>query len=331
MSAEENELASLLANSPEPTRQNGANQDTPSTPAVASSNVDFSQWQVLSNGRFRPGAHTCKQLPSAVFRLGQDDFGPFLEKINLMSDDFIELPEQAHMRVLEGIRKFWRSRDRYERHGLLYKRGILLWGPPGGGKTVTVQLLMNEIVTKHDGIVLLAENPDLTVAVLRFFRRIELERPLIVVFEDVDETVGRYGEHSLLAVLDGEHQTSNVTYLATTNYPERLGARIINRPSRFDERVKIGMPSPEARLVYLKKAIREANVDIAKWCSDTEGLSIAHLRELVVAVLCLEQDYDSVLGRLHAMEIMPKPEDGIKTRPLGLLQAGQANMRASRA
>jgi len=318
---EEQELAGLLEqHNNQPPRP--SNVELASSPPMRTgTDVDFAQWQILSNGKYRPGAKTREKLPAAVYRAGQDDFGPFLELISLVSDDFVELPEPAHIRVLDGIRKFWRSRERYEKHGLLYKRGVLLWGPPGAGKTVCIHLLMAEIVNKHDGIVLLADNPDLTVAVLRFFRRIEPTRPLIVVFEDVDETVNRFGEHSLLAVLDGEHQTSNIVYLASTNYPERLGARIVNRPSRFDERIKIGMPSSAARMGYLKKAIGTGDVNVEKWCLETDGMSIAHLRELVVAVLCLEQDYETVLARLKAMEIMPKPEDGFKHAKFGLENA----------
>ena len=307
---DEQELSALLAQQAPYNRTNGVE----SPPQRVVTDVDFAQWQILSNGRYRPGARTQKKLPSAVFRAGGDDFGPYLELISLVSDEFVELPEPAHVRVLEGIRKFWASHGRYTKHGLLYKRGILLWGPPGAGKTVCIHLLMAEIIKKHDGIVLLADNPEFTVTVLRFFRRIEPKRPIIVVFEDVDETIARFGEHALLAVLDGEHQTDNVCYVATSNHPERLGARIVNRPSRFDERIKIGMPSAPARLVYLKKAIGEAEVDMDKWVKETEGMSIAHLRELVVAVCCLEQDYDSVMGRLKAMEIMPKPEDGFKQK-----------------
>lgn len=314
MATDDLELASLLANSgPAPTGRDGIEITAPSS-GRSLVDVDFAQWQILSNGRFRPGAKTRQALPAAVYRAGVDDFGPYLELIKIASDDLIELPEPAHRRVLEGIRKFWESRDKYLKHGLLYKRGVLLWGPPGSGKTVCCQLLVAEIIKKHDGIVLLADHPDLTVNVLRFFRRIEPERPIIVVFEDVDETIQRHGEHSLLAALDGEHQTDNICYVATTNYPERLGARIVNRPSRFDERIKIGMPSPAARMVYLRKAIGSDSVDVEKWCDDTDGLSIAHLRELVVAVICLEQDYESVIGRLRAMEIMPKPEDGFKAK-----------------
>lgn len=287
--------------------------------------VDFAQWQVLPNGKYRPGARTAPILPAGAYRAEQDDFGPFLAKIDIASDDLIELPESSHLRVLSGIRKFWDSKSRYQKHGLLYKRGVLLWGPPGGGKTVTSQLLMQEIIQKHDGVVIFTEHPELTVAALRFLRRIEPQRPLIVLLEDVDEIVSRHGEHSILAMLDGEHQTDNVVYVATTNYPERLGPRIVNRPSRFDERIKIGMPSAAARMAYLRKACGDAqNIPLDKWCDDTAGLSIAHLRELVVAVICLDQEYEDVVGRLRAMEIMPKPEEGFRRNPIGIADASKS-------
>ncbi len=273
--------------------------------------VDFCQWQVLPNGKYRPGARTAPILPAGAYGVGEDQLGPFLSRMKIPMDEIIELPEASHLRVLEGIRKFWTSKAKYQTHGLLYKRGILLWGPPGGGKTVTSQLLINEIVQRYDGIVLFVENPSLATAALRFIRAIEPVRPLIVLLEDVDEIIAQFNEHSILAMLDGEHQTDNVVYIATTNYPERLGARIVNRPSRFDERIKIGMPGEAARRAYLKKTCGQGKdwTDLDLWVADTEGLSIAHLRELVVAVMCLEQEYGDVLLRLRAMEIVPKPED----------------------
>ncbi len=147
-------------------------------------------------------------------------------------------------------------------------------------------------------------------------RRIEPDRPLIIVMEDIDEIIEQNGEHEILAMLDGENQTDNVVYIATTNYPGKLGARILNRPSRFDERIKVGMPSAQSRARYFyKMAVDDEgnSIDektIAKWTSDTEGLSIAHLRELIAAVLCLDQNYDEVLRRLKAMSIAPKETSG---------------------
>lgn len=333
---EEQELGERLAHTEHEIRErtrgespSAAVECSPPTPNGPRTDIDFAQWQVFPNGIFRPGARTAEKLPAGAYRVDSDNFGPYLATVKILSDDIIELPEASHMRVLSGIRKFWEKRAKYQQHGLLYKRGVLLWGPPGGGKTVTAQLLMTEIVQRHDGIVLIAENPELTVVALRFLRSIEAVRPLIVILEDVDEIISRYGEHAILAMLDGEHQTDNVVYVATTNYPERLGARIVNRPSRFDERVKIGMPTAASRLAYLRKTCGDNPVDLEKWCADTEGLSIAHLRELVVAVICLEQEYGSVIERLRAMEIQPKPEEGFRRKKTGFVEeASLANSQA---
>src|ERR1700692_4013635 len=100
---------------------------------------------------------------------------------------------------------FWASADRYRALGLIHKRGVLLWGPQGSGKTVTVQLLMKHLIAQ-DGIVLLFGNPQITLAWLPMRRRIEPTRPLIIVMEDIDEMFGSYGEHDILSLLDGEKQ-----------------------------------------------------------------------------------------------------------------------------
>lgn len=135
-------------------------------------------------------------------------------------------------------------------------------------------------------------------------RRIEPERPLICVLEDINEMVDQYGEHALLALLDGETQIDNVVFVATTNYPERLDQRLVNRPSRFDEIIKIGMPSAEARSVYFRARLNKMELSdgkLAEWVKDTEGLSIAHLKEIVVAVYCLGREYAETLKRLKSM------------------------------
>ncbi len=279
--------------------------------------LDLCQWQVSPNGIFRPAAKTIAHLKQGAYFCGQDDMGPYVKKMEPMSDDIVKLPESANIRVLDGIRKFWESRDRYKKHGLVFKRGVLLWGPPGGGKTVTVHLLTRDLID-NGGIVVFCSNPQLTAFLLAAIRRIEKTRPLIVVYEDIDEIVINHGEHSILSMLDGEQQTDNIVSIATTNYPERLGARIVNRPSRFDDRIFVGMPSLAARLAYLRKATGDS--DFAEsWANETEGLSIAHLRELVAAVICLDQEYSDVLKRLRTMNERPKDVEGYQKRNAGFL------------
>jgi SpoVK/Ycf46/Vps4 family AAA+-type ATPase len=286
-------------------------------------NFDFSQWQVGTNGVFRPAAKTVPSLEPGVYAVEADSFGPLLRRKDVLCDQIVDLPDVATNRVLASMKKFWASRERYTNHGLIYKRGVMMYGPPGSGKTVTSHLLMRELISLGGIVLLMSSHPDLVAEMLQVVRRLEPDRPLIVVMEDIDETIRNYGERSILMMLDGETQIDNIVYIATTNYPDQLGARIVNRPSRFDERIFVGMPSLQARVTYLRSVagvLPEAEIE--RWAADTDGLSVAHLRELVAAVLCLDQQYEDVLERLRQMEERPKEVDGFASKPLGLLKVG---------
>lgn len=280
-----------------------------SAPVESGIHLEFRQWQIGPNDSFRPAGVTVETLPVGVYRFSQDPYGLYLQKVTVLTDSLIELPDSANHRVIEGMRKFWSEEDRYKKHGLLYKRGVLLWGPPGSGKTATLTLLSHELM-RAGGLVVFCADPSLSSLGLAALRRIEPERRLICIIEDIDEIIPRYGEHDLLALLDGENQVDNIVMIATTNYPDRLGPRIVNRPSRFDERILVGMPSERAREAYLQKIAPNLNGDLAKWVKDTKDLSIAHLRELAAAVLCLDQPYDEVIERLRSMRVLPKDRDG---------------------
>jgi hypothetical protein len=281
-------------------------------------NENHSQWALGGNGRFMPVGATVAKLPSGIYECFAVPGMWGVEKVNVASDGIYTLPDMATETVLDEVRKFWANEDRYRIHSLLYKRGIILYGPPGGGKTVTVKLLMNELV-KREGIVILAQNINLCIMVLKAIRRIEPKRNLIVVLEDIDEIINFNGESIVLSMLDGENNIDNILHLATTNYPERLGSRIINRPSRFDRRVFVGMPSPEARRAYLQKATNDGldQTTLDTWVKDTNDMSIAHMRELVAAVYCLDQPYADVVDRLQKMAEAVKGQEEFKRKGMG--------------
>jgi AAA+ superfamily predicted ATPase len=280
--------------------------------------MDYSQWQVGPNGKYRAAARTVANLPSGVYKIEQDDNGLYLQLQAVISDNIVELPETANVHVLNGMKIFWKRKDRYEKFGFVYKRGVLLWGPPGSGKSVTINLLMKELISL-DGIVLLCGHPDYLAHMLQRIRQMEPDRPIIVVMEDIDEIIEKHGEHSILSMLDGENQIANVVYVATTNYPQKLGPRIINRPSRFDERIKVDMPSAVARRAYLKFAAPDLTEDeLDKWVKDTENFSVAHLRELVAACYCLDQEYKVTLKRLKSMfDKKPKSDRDMPNKRAG--------------
>lgn len=277
--------------------------DSPKAPA------DYTQWIVLPNGTYAATGPTAPHLPVGAYALELTDAGLFFVAKKILTDTLIDLGNSNSLKVIEGIKLFWERKQKFIERGLVFKRGILMWGPPGSGKTATLSLLIADLI-KKGGIVLLVQNPALAVSALRKLRKIEPTRPLIIVLEDVEEIINAFGEHDLLALLDGEHQTDNVVCIATTNYPEMLGPRIVNRPSRFDDVVKIGMPSAQMREVYLRRVLKNDieiySIDISKWVTDTDGMSVAHLKELVIAVTCLDQKYDHVLARLKTMKTPPR-------------------------
>jgi AAA+ superfamily predicted ATPase len=273
------------------------------------SSMTKSQWAILPNDTFTAIGSTVSHLPPAIYTLASDGEVVFFNRTKVLTDNLIELDDSAALRIIDGIEKFWESKSKFDRFGILFKRGILMWGPAGSGKTATVNMLMNDLV-KRGGMVVIVQSPPVAIRGLHELRRIEPERPIIVVLEDIEEMVGSYGEHGLLSLLDGEHQVSNVVVLATTNYPERLGERIINRPSRFDEVILVDMPSAKARHRYLKHVLKDTvpEEELQQWVAATDKLSIAHLRELIVATQCLGRPYEEVVDRLRRMKIRPNSE-----------------------
>lgn len=292
-----------------------------------SASAQFEQWACEPNSRYRPTCRTSPGIPPGVYSISNDDRGFSFNRMTISTDSLIVLDDTASQRVVEGIRTFWQSRETYRSYELVFKRGILLWGPAGSGKTATLMLMTQELISTG-GMVVVVSDPNYAGVALGQLRQIEPDRPLILILEDIDELIKQHGEHQVLALLDGEYQIPNVVCLATTNYPERLGPRIINRPSRFDERVFVDTPNSLARERYLCHITKNhplAPETLAMMVADTPKFSIAHLRELVIATRCLGQDYEDVLRRLKSMQSQVKALPDYPSEQGGFQAAGQQN------
>ena len=178
------------------------------------------QWTNFSAGRFIACSHTQPALFSGVYTVEEDNnCNPLFCEFPLELDDSYYFTDSIGDRIIKEIENFWESGDNYVKHGYCHRRGYLLYGPVGSGKSVIVQQAI-ERVTSREGIVVLCDHPGLLTKALHIFRVVEPERKVLCIFEDIDSIVLRHGEASLLALLDGEGQINRVLNLATCYSPE---------------------------------------------------------------------------------------------------------------
>lgn len=283
-----------------------ANDTAPTSAEHAAETKDTSMWAVHGGRNFSPCEKAMPSMPSGQYTINMSDsIGIYFSRTDINLDELVKLPDSVSQEVIEEIAKFWTKEQHFRSFGFLWKRGVLMWGPPGSGKTSTLQVISEEII-KRDGLSIYVDNPSLAAKGLKLLRQIEPKRSIIVMLEDIDSIIDMYGESDLLALMDGELQIDNVVFVATTNYPERLDKRFINRPSRFDIVKKIGMPNKEARRLYLTtKCVRlnapETRDELDKWVRLSEGFSIAHLKELIVSVEVFEVSLENAVARLKTM------------------------------
>lgn len=172
-------------------------------------------------------------------------------------------PGQLHTHILEDFRRWESSADKYARRGRVHKRGYLLYGVPGTGKTQLALWLAGQT---QRNVSLMVSN-DISDA--EFLNLVSsLPRRSILLLEDVDTVLGndrpavkgkRKNQEEpserkglslgfLLNVLDGVLSTEGQVIVMTTNHPEKLDPALI-RPGRTDYRVEIptlDKPSLEA-------------------------------------------------------------------------------------
>lgn len=279
---------------------------------MAENRVVYSKWIKRGNNTFIPtdNSQILPKVDAGIYDLRvAEGIGFYMLKRDMFLDDLLEFPSKIHKTVLGSIKDFWKRKEKFKEYGFAFKRGILLHGKAGSGKTCIINLCVKYVISELKGVVIpLSTGSDLELyakAIPETFRIIEKERPIVIILEDIEGMCQNSSNETLLLnVLDGLDQLENVVYLATTNYIEHLKERIINRPSRFDRRIYVPFLNYEDRLFYFQNKLKESDLkttNIKKWATDTEGLSVAHLAELIKSVLIFGSDYEETLNILKEM------------------------------
>ena len=231
---------------------------------------------------------------------------------NVTYEDIGGLQEQIQ-RIREMIELPLRYPELFQRLGIDPPKGVLLYGPPGCGKT----LLAKAVATEAEANFILINGPEImnkyygeTEAKLReIFRKAEEEAPSIIFIDEIDAIAPKRSEVTgevekrvvaqLLALMDGLESRGQVIVIGATNRPNALDPAL-RRPGRFDREIEIGIPDKKGRKEILQIHTRgmplSSDVSLDKLAEMTKGYTGADLAALCreAAMKCIRRILPSI-------------------------------------
>ncbi|KAJ5532114.1 ATPase [Penicillium frequentans] len=196
-------------------------------------------------------------------------------------------------RLQQAVERPLKFPERMKRLNVKSKKGVLLYGPPGCSKTLTVKALATEAGLNFlavKGAEILSMYVGESERSLReIFRKARAARPSIIFFDEIDAIAARRSSTSsggvnvlttLLNEMDGIEELRNVLVVAATNKPDVLDPALM-RPGRLDNILYIGPPDFEARKeilrIWASKSVIHPDVDLEELAAHTEGYSGAEI------------------------------------------------------
>lgn len=235
-----------------------------------------------------------------VFNQGYWQKDPFLYQSILKSEwkDVI-LDKGLKEALIDTVQRFYDSRDQYHRLRVPWKRGIIFYGPPGNGKTISIKATMHTLYKRSPPIPTLYVKtlvsflpPEYSIETV--FQKARQEAPCYLVFEDLDSLVTDEVRSFFLNAIDGLAENDGILMVGSTNHLERLDPGIAKRPSRFDRKYLFPNPNFGQRVKYCHywqgKLKDNKDIEFPDEICDaaakiTDGFSFSYIQEAFVTAL----------------------------------------------
>ena len=225
--------------------------------------------------------------------------------------------EEVKQELREAVEWPLKYPEKFKELGIRPPKGVLLYGPPGCGKT----LLAKAVATESEANFIAVRGPELMSkwvgeterGIREVFRKARTAAPAIIFFDEIDALVPRRGMgyadsgvteravSQLLTEMDGIATLEDVVVIGATNRPDILDPAIL-RPGRFDRLIYVPPPDEEARLEIFKIHTRNMpladDVDLARLARMTEGYSGADIE-----AVCREAAMNALRRDINAKQV----------------------------
>jgi transitional endoplasmic reticulum ATPase len=267
--------------------------------------------------------------------VNEDDFLSAYREITptAMREVYVEVPsvrwkevgglEEIKNELAQSVEWPLKKPEVFKRMGITPPRGILLYGPPGCGKT----LLARAVATESEANFIAVKGPEIfskwvgesEKAIREVFRKARTAAPAIIFFDELDSIIPRRGAgysdsgaterviSQLLTEMDGIESLQNVVVIAATNRPDILDPAVM-RPGRFDRLIDVPAPDSKALMQIFRIHARDMplskDVDLQEIAQKARGYSGAD-----VEALCREAAMGALRESIDAKEVTRKDFD----------------------
>ncbi|CCM05578.1 uncharacterized protein FIBRA_07805 [Fibroporia radiculosa] len=213
-------------------------------------------------------------------------------------DDVI-LKQEFKDAMRKDINGFFDSEDLFKSLAIPWKRGIIMHGPPGNGKTISLKAVMKECDAKNFAPLYVKSfqswmGEEMSMATV--FAKAREMTPCVLVLEDLDSLINDKNRSFFLNQLDGLESNDGLLVIGTTNHLDKLDPALSGRPSRFDRKYPFDDPDEDERALYARywqdklrsnKSIEFPDSLVDEVVAMTAKFSFAYLKEAFVSSLVI--------------------------------------------
>ncbi|KAI0824726.1 P-loop containing nucleoside triphosphate hydrolase protein [Trametes gibbosa] len=165
------------------------------------------------------------------------------------------LKEEFKTALKKDIYGFFDSEDLYKSLAIPWKRGLIMYGPPGNGKTISMKAVMKDCDARGYAPLYVksfrswrGEEGSMT----EVFTKARQMAPCVLILEDLDALINDGNRSFFLNQLDGLEGNDGLLIIGSTNHFDRLDPALNNRPSRFDRKYLFDDPDEDERTLYVQ-------------------------------------------------------------------------------